>query len=286
MRRAPLFGRVRSSTVRLSSTLECVPELLNLLWGQLLAPAHNAQHLFALDLALPFASRLRFHALAIGLGVEEPRQEFEARIGDGGVARGNRRDDQKVLQGAAPAFPAARTKIAPRNRFNGATSCPAVMGARMPGAIPSRSAPPGSVIAAYPNGAGARARMNPLPALEEPKSWVCDVDVRDQEGRHGTHLCRVPSGTAHGLVAPATATASAPAARPSPPTPTAVPAPPAMTAAAPAATTPPSATTPPPTMTAPPTMASASPVSTSSVPATLAGIIRLDAVEVGREEVS
>src|SRR5215212_969736 len=56
--------------VRLSSTLECVPELLNLLWGQLLAPAHNAQHLFALDLALSFASRLRFHALAIGLGVE------------------------------------------------------------------------------------------------------------------------------------------------------------------------------------------------------------------------
>src|SRR3954465_13966784 len=71
--RHTLFGRVRSSTVRLSSTLECVPELLNLLWGQLLAPAHNAQHLFALDLALPFASRLRFHALAIGLGVEEPR---------------------------------------------------------------------------------------------------------------------------------------------------------------------------------------------------------------------
>src|SRR3954454_239491 len=55
-----LFGRVRSSTVRLSSTLERVPELLNLLWGQLLAPAHNAQHLFALDLALPFASRLSF----------------------------------------------------------------------------------------------------------------------------------------------------------------------------------------------------------------------------------
>src|SRR3954469_18364647 len=95
MRRAPLFGRVRSSTVRLSSTLECVPELLNLLWGQLLAPAHNAQHLFALDLALPFASRLRFHALAIGLGVEEPRQEFEARIGGGGVARENRRDDSE-----------------------------------------------------------------------------------------------------------------------------------------------------------------------------------------------
>src|SRR3954469_23862450 len=114
-----LFGRVRSSTVRLSSTLERVPELLNLLWGQLLAPAHNAQHLFALDLALPFASRLRFHALAIGLGVEEPRQEFEARIGDGGVARENRRDDQKVLQGAAPAFPAARTKIAPRNDSTG-----------------------------------------------------------------------------------------------------------------------------------------------------------------------
>src|SRR4051812_4023691 len=111
--------------VRLSSTLECVPELLNLLWGQLLAPAHNAQHLFALDLALPFASRLRFHALAIGLGVEEPRQEFEARIGGGGVARENRRDDQKGLQGAAPAFPAARTKIAPRNRFNGAISRPA-----------------------------------------------------------------------------------------------------------------------------------------------------------------
>src|SRR3954468_1698207 len=161
-----LFGRVRSSTVQLSSTLERVPELLNLLWGQLLAPAHNAQHLFALDLALPFASRLRFHALAIGQGVEEPRQEFEARIGGGGVARENRRDDQKGLQGAAPAFPAARTKIAPRNRFNGAISRPAVMGARMPGAIPSRSAPPGSVIAAYPNGAGARARMNPLPALE------------------------------------------------------------------------------------------------------------------------
>src|SRR3954470_24677642 len=135
------FGRVRSSPVQLSSTLERVPELLNLLWGQLLAPAHNAQHLFALDLALPFASRLRFHALAIGLGVEEPRQEFEARIGGGGVARENRRDDQKGLQGAAPAFPAARTKIAPRNRFNGATSRPALMGARMPGAIPSRSAP-------------------------------------------------------------------------------------------------------------------------------------------------
>src|SRR4051812_11351525 len=111
MRRAPLFGRVRSSTVRLSSTLECVTELLNLLWGQLLAPAHNAQHLFALDLALPFASRVRFHALAIGLGGEEPRQEFEARIGGGGVARENRRDDQKGLQGAAPAFPAARTKM-------------------------------------------------------------------------------------------------------------------------------------------------------------------------------
>ena len=60
MGRAPLFGRVRSSTVRLSSTLECVPELLNLLWGQLLAPAHNAQHLFALDLALPFASNSVF----------------------------------------------------------------------------------------------------------------------------------------------------------------------------------------------------------------------------------
>src|SRR4051812_21845595 len=118
-----VFGRVRSSTVRLSSTLERVPELLNLLWGQLLAPAHNAQHLFALDLALPFASRLRFHALAIGLGVEEPRQE--ARIGGGGGARENRRDDQKGLQGAAPAFPAARTKIAPRNRFNGAISRPA-----------------------------------------------------------------------------------------------------------------------------------------------------------------
>src|SRR3954466_7853573 len=119
------FGRVRSSPVQLSSTLERVPELLNLLWGQLLAPAHNAQHLFALDLALPFASRLRFHALAIGLGVEEPRQEFEARIGGGGVARENRRDDQKGLQGAAPAFPAARTKIAPRNRFSGAISRPA-----------------------------------------------------------------------------------------------------------------------------------------------------------------
>src|SRR3954451_233796 len=145
-------GRVRSSMVRLSSTLECVPELLNLLWGQLLAPAHNAQHLFALDLALPFASRLRFHALAIGLGVEEPRQEFEARIGGGGVARENRRDDQKVLQGAAPAFPAARTKIAPRNRFNGAISRPAVMGQRMPGAIPSRSALPGSVIAGERSG--------------------------------------------------------------------------------------------------------------------------------------
>src|SRR3954470_21926823 len=157
------FGRVRSSPVQLSSTLERVPELLNLLWGQLLAPAHNAQHLFALDLALPFASRLRFHALAIGLGVEEPRQEFEARIGGGGVARENRRDDQKGLQGAAPAFPAARTKIAPRNRFNGATSRPAVMGARMPGAIPSRSAPPGSVIAAYPNGACRRkAKMSAL----------------------------------------------------------------------------------------------------------------------------
>src|SRR3954471_21741082 len=163
MRRAPLFGRVRSSTVRLSSTLECVPELLNLLWGQLLAPAHNAQHLFALDLALPFASRLRFHALAIGLGVEEPRQEFEARIGGGGVARENRRDDQKGLQGAAPAFPAARTKIAPRNRFNGATSSPAVMGARMPGAIPSRSAPPGSVIAASAKCACRRkAKMSAL----------------------------------------------------------------------------------------------------------------------------
>src|SRR3954447_15321358 len=66
-----------------------------------------------------------FHALAIGLGAEEPRQEFEARIGGGGVARENRRDDQKGLQGAAPAFPAARTKIAPRNRFNGAISRPA-----------------------------------------------------------------------------------------------------------------------------------------------------------------
>src|SRR4051812_23147518 len=99
-----LFGRVRSSTVRLSSTLERVPELLNLLWGQLLAPAHNAQHLFALDLALPFASRLRFHALAIGLGAEEPRQEFEARIGGGGAARENRRDDQKGLQGLLRRF--------------------------------------------------------------------------------------------------------------------------------------------------------------------------------------
>src|SRR4051812_10233026 len=120
-----VFGRVRSSTVRLSSTLERVPELLNLLWGQLLAPAHNAQHLFALDLALPFASRLRFHALAIGLGVEEPRQEFEARIGGGGVARENRRDDKKGLQGAAPAFPAPGIKIAPRIRFNGASRRPA-----------------------------------------------------------------------------------------------------------------------------------------------------------------
>ena len=133
---------------------------------------------------------------------------------------------RRYFKGLLRRFLLPGTKIAPRNRFNGATSRPAFMGARMPGAIPSRSAPPGSVIAAYPNGAGARARMNPLPALEEPKSWVCDVDVRDQEGRHGTHLCRVPSGTAHGLVAPATATASAPAARPSPPTPTAVPAPP------------------------------------------------------------
>src|SRR4051812_40934611 len=45
-----LFGRVRSSTVRLSSTLECVPELLNLLWGQLLAPAHNAQQMLLREL--------------------------------------------------------------------------------------------------------------------------------------------------------------------------------------------------------------------------------------------
>ena len=84
--------------MRLSSTLERVPELLNLLWGQLLALAHNAQHLFAFDLALPFASRLRFHALAIGLGVEEPRQEFEARIGGSGSRGRPRRDDQKVLR--------------------------------------------------------------------------------------------------------------------------------------------------------------------------------------------
>src|SRR5215212_6182696 len=38
----------------LSSTLEHVPELLDLLWGQLLAAAHKAQHLLALDLTLPF----------------------------------------------------------------------------------------------------------------------------------------------------------------------------------------------------------------------------------------
>src|SRR4051812_27515878 len=99
----------------LSSTLERVPELLDLLWGQLLAAAHKAQHLFALDLSLSFTGGLRFHALAIGLGVEEPRQEFEARIGGGGVARENRRDDQKGLQGAAPsvsAWPArARSQL-------------------------------------------------------------------------------------------------------------------------------------------------------------------------------
>src|SRR5215204_3728305 len=108
------MGDRSSSTVQLFSPRERVPELLDLLWGQRLAAAHNAQHLFALDLARPFAGRRRFHALAIGLGVEEPRQEFKARIGGGGLARENRRDDENVLQGAAPAFPAASTKIAPR----------------------------------------------------------------------------------------------------------------------------------------------------------------------------
>ena len=98
------MGECSSSTVQLSSPRERVPELLNLLWGQLLAPAHNAQHLLTLDLSLPFAGRLRFHALAIGLGVEEPRQEFEARIGGGGVARENRRDDEKVFKGLLRRF--------------------------------------------------------------------------------------------------------------------------------------------------------------------------------------
>src|SRR3954451_24398364 len=86
----------------LSSTLERVPELLDLLWGQCLAAAHKAQHLFALDLSLPFPGGLRLHPLAIDLGVEELGQDFKARIGGGGGARGDRREDQKVLQGAAP----------------------------------------------------------------------------------------------------------------------------------------------------------------------------------------
>src|SRR3954470_14343182 len=98
------MGDRPSSTVQLFSPRERVPELLDLLWGQLLAAAHNAQHLLTLDLALPFAGRLRFHALAIGLGVEEPRQEFEAWIGGGRLASENRRDDEKVLQGTAPVW--------------------------------------------------------------------------------------------------------------------------------------------------------------------------------------
>src|SRR5215211_2312795 len=101
------MGDRSSSTVQLFSPRERVPELLDLLWGERLAPAHNAQHLLTLDLARPFAGRRRSHALAIGLGVEEPRQEFEARIGGGRLARENRRDDQKVLQEATPSVPAS-----------------------------------------------------------------------------------------------------------------------------------------------------------------------------------
>src|SRR3954464_9302559 len=92
-----------------ASTIECIPELLDLLWRQFLAAAHNAQHLFALDLALPFAGGLRLCLLAIGRTVEELGQDFKARIGGGGVAGENRRDNQKVLQGAAPAVPATCT---------------------------------------------------------------------------------------------------------------------------------------------------------------------------------
>src|SRR3954453_12974940 len=102
-----------SSRVRSSSTLERVPELLDLLWGQLLAAAHKAQHLFALDLTLPFARGLRSHPLAIDLTVEELGQDFKARIGGGGVARENRRDDQKGLQGAAPSVPASPAGLDP-----------------------------------------------------------------------------------------------------------------------------------------------------------------------------
>ena len=86
--------------------MECLPELLDFLWRQFLAPAHKAQHPFALNLALPLTGGLRLRPLAIGLTVEELGQAFKARIGGGRVTRENRRDDQKVLQGAAPAFPA------------------------------------------------------------------------------------------------------------------------------------------------------------------------------------
>src|SRR3954467_3073721 len=90
-----------------ASTIECIPELLDLLWGQFLAAAHNAQHLFALDLSLPFPGGLRLRPLAIRLTVEELGQGFEARIGGGGVAREDRRDDEEVFQGAAPSVPAS-----------------------------------------------------------------------------------------------------------------------------------------------------------------------------------
>src|SRR5215212_10346175 len=49
----------------LSSPLERVLELLDLLWGQRLAAAHDAQHFFALNLSLPFTGGLRLRLLAI-----------------------------------------------------------------------------------------------------------------------------------------------------------------------------------------------------------------------------
>ena len=62
------------------SRLERGPELLDLLWSQLLAAPHNAQHPFAFNLTLSFAGGPRFRSLAISLTVEDLGHEFEVRI--------------------------------------------------------------------------------------------------------------------------------------------------------------------------------------------------------------
>src|SRR3954454_4248333 len=54
-----------------ASPIERVPELLHVLWLQFLAPAHDAQDLLALDLALAFAGGRRLRLLACCLAVEE-----------------------------------------------------------------------------------------------------------------------------------------------------------------------------------------------------------------------